>query len=155
MRYYFTIFSLSIRKISDQRPFLHIIDLEIAIALLSKDPRYDMTKGLTNLELKLMVGYVKLLEEKANPINFEMIYNECLAFSKSSNLLFPPQETALHAFQRLISIEIFKFLYDPHCYLPKQYRPVIMLMMKKQLVEALQNPECPTDVQRWGEKWLE
>jgi len=155
IRYYFTLFSLAIRSIDESRPCLHIFDLEKACQLLSNDSRFDMIKGLTNLELKLMVGYSKLLEEKANPINFEMIYNECVTFSKLVNMQFPHQETALQAFERLISIEIFKFLYDPHCYLPKQYRPVMMLMMRKQLIQALQNPKCPTDVQRWGEKWLE
>ncbi|XP_013785091.1 origin recognition complex subunit 4-like [Limulus polyphemus] len=144
---------LSVSQISDKHPFLKTSNFIDAQALQTVDTKASMLKGLSLLEMVLVISMVHLtvLYER-EPINFEMVYNEYKKFaSRKSSLQCIEKTVVFKAFEHLQTLELVIPMTGSTLTTPKPFRLVRVLMDPIQVKEALQRyPNLPTELEQWA-----
>ncbi|KAK8392638.1 hypothetical protein O3P69_014814 [Scylla paramamosain] len=122
-----------------------------AEALLTQDARTSTVRGLSALQLCLVVAMKHLAEVyDGEPFNFEMVYREYLKFSLKSSMQSFEKPVVFKAFDQLMGLELVRPV-DQTCRVQREYELVQMMMTPSQVGEVLsQMSGLPTDLQRWA-----
>ncbi|XP_076366862.1 origin recognition complex subunit 4 isoform X2 [Tachypleus tridentatus] len=144
---------LPVSQINNKQPFLKSSNFIDAQALQTVDTKASMLKGLSILEMILVVSMVHLtVLYEGEPINFEMVYNEYKKFAcRKSSLQGIEKNIVFKAFEHLQTLELVKPITGGALRTPKPFRLVRVLMDPIQVHEALQRyPNLPTELEQWA-----
>lgn len=147
-------FLLPLCNLSAEHPFLALEDLKESVAHFMHDSKAAILKGLSVLELCLIVATTHVMARReGQPFNFEIIYNEYKRFLEKGPTGIPTFEkaVALKAYEHLIAIEIITEGVA-QANLMKEYKLMRLLLDSTQVQEALSEAdECPTELKNWAQ----
>ncbi|KAK9763609.1 origin recognition complex subunit 4 [Basidiobolus ranarum] len=151
----------AVSSLSSSQPFLSLEDLYDASLQQRADSKTELLKGLSLLELCLIIAMKQLLELELYTFNFEMAYNEYKEFMNlalaqgGGGMKLYKKAVAMKAFENLISVELVQPV-ENYGKSPKEYRMMKVMLEPLQIADAvLKYRDCPTLVRKWGTKWLE
>lgn len=126
-----------------------------AETLFTQDAKTNMLRGLSALQLCLVVAMKRLAEVyDGEPYNFEMVYREYLKFSLKSSMQSFDRPVVFKAFDQLMSLELVRPV-DQSCRVQRGYQLVQLMMTPTQVKEVLaQMPGLPTDLHHWASSSL-
>ena len=150
--------TLPVAKLSMEHPFLTPTDIADSSSVIFSDPKLNMLRGVTVLELCLVIAMNHLTNiHDGEPFNFQMVYNEFLKFSQKKSHILQNYSKAVvfKAYEHLVELE-FILPKDNRSIMaqktPKDYRPMWLLVTDKQIKEVVDKyQDCPTDVKQWAE----
>ncbi|OZJ05676.1 hypothetical protein BZG36_01443 [Bifiguratus adelaidae] len=157
IRQFYRICYLPISKLSNARPFLTVDDFYVSSLQQRSDPKTELLKGVSLLELCLIIAMKKLIEQDIITFNFEMIYDEYKTFLEQAlirgqgvGMKLYKKAVALKAFEHLQSFELIRPVENVvRC--PKEYRMMKIMLDPSQITDAvLKYRDCPTMVRNWG-----
>jgi len=74
--------TMAVDQLNSDHPFLTLDVFSKATELLICDPEAETIKGISQIELALLVAMMKLEENGVSPYNFQLVYDEYLKFSR-------------------------------------------------------------------------
>ncbi|KAG0091752.1 origin recognition complex subunit 4 [Podila epicladia] len=131
------------------------------------DNKTELLKGISLLELSLLIAIKHLVERETITFNFEMVYDEYKEFmdmavvrgssthtlggsSESVSLRLYKKAVALKAFEHLVEAELLRPT-DVVGKGPKEYRMMRVMLDSSQISDVvLKHRDCPTVVARWA-----
>ncbi|KAF9414161.1 origin recognition complex subunit 4 [Podila epigama] len=137
------------------------------------DNKTELLKGVSLLELSLLIAIKHLVEREMITFNFEMVYDEYKEFmdmavargssvsalgstgggggsGESVSLRLYKKAVALKAFEHLVEAELLRPA-DTAVKGPKEYRMMRVMLEPSQIAEVvLKHRDCPTVVARWA-----
>ncbi|KAF8938520.1 origin recognition complex subunit 4 C-terminus-domain-containing protein [Dissophora ornata] len=137
------------------------------------DNKTEMLKGISLLELSLLIAIKHLVERETVTFNFEMVYDEYKEFmdtavlrgstvtslgissggsitTESVSLRLYKKAVALKAFEHLVEAELLRPA-DSSGKGPKEYRMMRVMLDSSQISDVvLKHRDCPTIVARWA-----
>ncbi|KAL1924385.1 uncharacterized protein VTP21DRAFT_7420 [Calcarisporiella thermophila] len=157
IRLFFKISFEPISRLSSAQPFLKPIDFQVASLQQRVDAKTELLKGVSLLELCLIIAMKHLLSRDITTFNFEMVYDEYKDFMDKAairgggvGLKLYKKPVALKAFEHLIALELV-YPTEGFSRCPKEYRMTKVMLEPVQVTEAvLKYKECPTLVKKWG-----
>ncbi|KAI9143835.1 origin recognition complex subunit 4 C-terminus-domain-containing protein [Paraphysoderma sedebokerense] len=159
IRYFYRLAISPVTKLSPAQPFLTSSAFLDSYNAIRIDSRIDVLKGLSILELCLIVA-VKSLLEKCIPIfNFEMAFDEYKEFmlttGQQGGMERFKKGPSLKAFERLQAIELLLPV-ESVAKCPKEYRMFRIALEPNQITELVKRYEdCPNSLKLWGTKWID
>ncbi|KAF9322764.1 origin recognition complex subunit 4, partial [Podila minutissima] len=133
------------------------------------DNKTELLKGISLLELSLLIAIKHLVERETITFNFEMVYDEYKEFmdmavvrgssthtlggsSESVSLRLYKKGVALKAFEHLVEAELLRPT-DTVGKGPKEYRMMRVMLDSSQISDVvLKHRDCPTVVARWASR---
>ncbi|KAL1933231.1 hypothetical protein VTP01DRAFT_7321 [Rhizomucor pusillus] len=146
-----------VSKLDSKNPFLTAASLSAADVIQRADSKTEILKGVSILEIILIVAMKKLLEKDITTFNFEMVYDEYKDFMKQAQvqgsgfgMKLYKRPVALKAFENLQALEIVCPTEEvAKC--PKEYRMTKLMLEQAQVTEAvLKYMDCPTTIKKWA-----
>ncbi|KAI8070482.1 origin recognition complex subunit 4 C-terminus-domain-containing protein [Gongronella butleri] len=122
-----------------------------------RDSKTEMLKGVSLLELVLIVSMKKLMEKDILTFNFQMVYDEYKTFMTQTQvrglgfgMKLHTRQVALKAFESLQSFELVCPV-EKLGKCPKEYRMAKLMLEQAQITEAvLRYRDCPTHLTKWA-----
>ncbi|ORX53117.1 origin recognition complex, subunit 4 [Hesseltinella vesiculosa] len=122
-----------------------------------KDSKTEMLKGVSLLELVLIVSMKKLMEKDIVTFNFQMVYDEYKTFMTQTQvrgmgfgMKLYKRQVALKAFESLQSFELVCPV-EKIGKCPKEFRMAKLMLEQAQITEAvLRYKDCPTNLTKWA-----
>ncbi|KAI7885173.1 origin recognition complex, subunit 4 [Lichtheimia hyalospora FSU 10163] len=145
-----------VSKLSQDNPYLRVEDFQETSIAQRSDAKTEILKGVSMLELVLIVSMKKLLEKDITTFNFEMVYDEYKDFMNRTQVSgggfgvkLYKRPVALKAFENLQGFEIVCPVEDiAKC--PKEYRMTRLMLEQPQVTEAvLKYKNCPAPIKKW------
>ncbi|CDS05825.1 hypothetical protein LRAMOSA08353 [Lichtheimia ramosa] len=145
-----------VSKLSQENPYLRVEDFQETSIAQRSDAKTEILKGVSMLELVLIVSMKKLLEKDITTFNFEMVYDEYKDFMNRTQVSgggfgvkLYKRPVALKAFENLQGFEIVCPVEDiAKC--PKEYRMARLMLEQPQVTEAvLKYKNCPAPIKKW------
>ncbi|KAF9187219.1 origin recognition complex subunit 4 [Haplosporangium sp. Z 767] len=128
------------------------------------DNKTELLKGISLLELSLLIAIKQLVEREIVTFNFEMVYDDYKDFmdmavvrgsggsSDGVSLRLYKKAVALKAFEHLVEAELLRPA-DASSKGPKEYRMMRVMLDSSQIADVvLKHRDCPTIVARWATK---
>ncbi|KAG0337873.1 origin recognition complex subunit 4 [Podila horticola] len=133
------------------------------------DNKTELLKGISLLELSLLIAIKHLVERETITFNFEMVYDEYKEFmdmavvrgssthtlggsNESVSLRLYKKAVALKAFEHLVEAELLRST-DSVGKGPKEYRMMRVMLDSSQISDVvLKHRDCPTVVARWASR---
>ncbi|KAF9310178.1 origin recognition complex subunit 4 [Podila horticola] len=133
------------------------------------DNKTELLKGISLLELSLLIAIKHLVERETITFNFEMVYDEYKEFmdmavvrgssthtlggsNESVSLRLYKKAVALKAFEHLVEAELLRPT-DSVGKGPKEYRMMRVMLDSSQISDVvLKHRDCPTVVARWASR---
>ncbi|KAI9313932.1 origin recognition complex subunit 4 C-terminus-domain-containing protein [Dichotomocladium elegans] len=145
-----------VSQLSEQEPFLRVDHFQEASIAQRCDAKTEILKGVSLLELILIVSIKKLLEKDISTFNFAMVYDEYKEFMNQTQIRggfgmkLYKRPVALKAFENLQGFELVCPVEDiAKC--PKEYRMARLMLEQTQVTEAvLKYKDCPAPIKRWA-----
>ncbi|KAG2228229.1 hypothetical protein INT45_011021 [Circinella minor] len=156
IRMFYKICFEPISQLSEENPFLSVNQFQETSLAQRSDSKTEILKGVSLLELILIVAMKKLLGKDINTFNFEMVYDEYKDFMNQTQVRgagfgvrLYKRPVALKAFENLQGFELVCPVEDiAKC--PKEYRMAKLMLEQNQVTEAvLKYKDCPTTIKRW------
>ncbi|XP_029846730.2 origin recognition complex subunit 4 [Ixodes scapularis] len=142
-----------VKQLSEQNLRLSASDIVESQKQLLMDSKVALLKGLSVLELSLVVAMLHLTKiYDGEPFNFEMVYKEYQKFISSKST---PHSTGksivMKAFQHLEMLELVRPLSSFLGNVQYEFRLMRLLVEPAQVQEVLHKaPSLPTDVSQWA-----
>ena len=153
--------TLPVAKLSSSHKNITVADIAESGQLILADSKLTMLRDVTVLELCLIIAMNHLSNtHNGEPFNFQMVYNEFLKFSQKKSHVLQNYSKAVvfKAYEHLVELEFLQPKENKISVaskVPKDYRPMLLLITEKQLKEAIDKyTDCPTDVKQWAESSL-
>ncbi|KAF9437902.1 origin recognition complex subunit 4 [Entomortierella beljakovae] len=163
-----------VAKLSENRPYL-LPSQFYEVGLQQRvDNKTELLKGISLLELSLLIAIKHLVERETVSFNFEMVYDEYKDFmdtavnrgvpssslgvssggsitsTESVSLRLYKKPVALKAFEHLVEAELLRPA-DTSGKGPKEYRMMRVMLESSQISDVvLKHRDCPTVVARWA-----
>ncbi|KAI7862452.1 origin recognition complex subunit 4 C-terminus-domain-containing protein [Spinellus fusiger] len=156
LRMFYKICFGPVSVLSCEQPFLSVESLHQASITQHADCKTELLKGVSLLELVLIISMKKLIEKDIRSFNFQMVYDEYKDFMNRTQVrglgfgmkLYKPS-VALKAFENLQSFEIVCPT-DSISKCPKEYRMTKLMLEGSQVTETvLKYKDCPSIVYKW------
>lgn len=122
--------------------------------------------GLSILQLCLITAMKRLREQEVHTTNFEQVYKEFSDFASlhlkqmlvEKAVCLKVRRKASHlvskAFEQLLELEIIKAVETTKNH--REFQRVKLMLLNGQVVDGLQQyADCPTNLVKWGTKWIE
>ncbi|KAG0251857.1 origin recognition complex subunit 4 [Actinomortierella ambigua] len=161
-----------IAELNEAHPYLQPEQFYEAGLAQRVDPKTELLKGISLLELSLLIAIKHLVARDTITFNFEMVYDEYKDFmdmavvrnvssgmaaaggsSVSSDgvaMRLYKKAVALKAFEHLVQSELLRPT-DSSSKGPKEYRMVRVMLSASQIADVvLKHRDCPTLVARWA-----
>ncbi|KAG0172584.1 origin recognition complex subunit 4 [Apophysomyces sp. BC1034] len=159
-------------RLSLSQPFLEASHFHDASVVQCLDAKTEILKGVSLLELILIVSMKNLVEKDITVFNFQMLYDEYKDFMSTTQvqgmgfgmklykhavalkvmtvLIERASKTHLKAFENLQTLELVRPVAQvAKC--PKEYRMAKLLIERAQVIEAvLKYKDCPVVVRNWA-----
>ncbi|CAO3644529.1 unnamed protein product [Mucor hiemalis] len=143
-------------KLSASQPFLAAEDFLESSLVQRADSKTELLKGISLLELILIISMKKLLEKDVLSFNFQMVYDEYKDFMNETSvrgmgfgMKLYKRAVALKAFENLQMFELVCPI-DVAGKCPKEYRMTKLMLEQAQVTEAVLKYNCPSTVKKWG-----
>ncbi|KAL0091846.1 origin recognition complex subunit 4 C-terminus-domain-containing protein [Phycomyces blakesleeanus] len=157
LRMFYKICFEPVSLLSRDQPFLTTISFHQANLAQRADSKSEMLKGVSLLELVLIISMKKLMEKDIDAFNFQMVYDEYKEFMSRTQvrglgfgMKLYKKPVALKAFENLQSFELVCPT-DIVAKCPKEYRMTKLMLEESQVVETvLKYKDCPSIVYKWG-----
>ncbi|KAG2181236.1 hypothetical protein INT43_008819 [Umbelopsis isabellina] len=157
LRMFFKICFQPVSNLSIRSPFLNAAQFYESGILQRADSKTELLKGVSLLELILIVSMGKLLDRETNTFNFQMVYDEYKEFMNmtqvgghSFGMKLYKRAVALKAFEHLQSFELVCPV-ESVAKCPKEYRMMKIMLEPTQITSAvLKYRDCPSAVKKWG-----
>ncbi|KAI8377566.1 origin recognition complex subunit 4 C-terminus-domain-containing protein [Radiomyces spectabilis] len=157
LRLFYKICFDPVTKLTAEEPLLQVIHFQTADMMQRTDSKTEMLKGVSLLELILIVSMKKLMERDISVFNFQMVYDEYKEFMSSTQvrgmgfgMKLYKRAVALKAFENLQAFE----LVCPTEQIgkrPKEFRMAKLMLEQAQVTEAVYKyKDCPATVKKWG-----
>ncbi|KAI9276783.1 origin recognition complex subunit 4 C-terminus-domain-containing protein [Phascolomyces articulosus] len=156
IRMFYKICFEPISQLSVDEPFLSMNHFQETSIAQRSDSKTEILKGVSLLELILIVAMKKLLEKDISTFNFEMVFDEYRDFMNQTQVRgagfgvrLYKRPVALKAFENLQGFELVCPLEEiAKC--PKEYRMAKLMLEQNQVTEAvLKYKDCPSTIKRW------
>ncbi|KND01136.1 uncharacterized protein SPPG_04227 [Spizellomyces punctatus DAOM BR117] len=152
------LFYAPIYRLSSTSPFLQPEDILSAAASQRLDHKTEVIKGLSVLELCLLIAMRHQESRQVDTFNFEMVYDEYREFvqrvsalGRGGNSLYFVKPVALKAFEHLLALEFVKRVEGIGARCPKEYRMVRLVVGAAQIEMGVKRYEgCPEAVVKWA-----
>ena len=152
---------LPVGRLNAKQLYITPTDISDSARIVFHDSKINMLLSISVLELCLIIAMNHLTNIfDGEPFNFQMVYNEFLKFSqKKSHILHNYSKPVVYkAFEHLVELELL-LPNDGNATvasrMPKDYRPMVLLITESQLKEAIDKyPGCPSDVKQWADSSL-
>ncbi|KAG0235592.1 origin recognition complex subunit 4 [Actinomortierella wolfii] len=160
-----------VAELCEDQPYLRPEQFYEAGLAQRVDPKTELLKGISLLELSLLIAIKHLVSRDTITFNFEMVYDEYKDFmdmavvrnvssmatvggsSVSSDgiaMRLYKKAVALKAFEHLVQSELLRPL-DSSNKGPKEYRMMRVMLSSSQIADVvLKHRDCPTLVARWA-----
>ncbi|CAO3646903.1 unnamed protein product [Cunninghamella echinulata] len=157
LRMFFKICFEPVSQLCKDHPFLSASQFIEASIEQRTDSKTEMLKGVSLLELVLIVSMKKLIQKDIQTFNFQMVYDEYKEFMTRTQvrgmgfgMKLHKMPVALKAFENLQSFELVCPVEQiGKC--PKEYRMAKLMLEPAQITEAvLKYADCPTNITRWA-----
>ncbi|KAI9280173.1 origin recognition complex subunit 4 C-terminus-domain-containing protein [Umbelopsis sp. AD052] len=157
LRMVFKICFQPVSSLSAQKPFLTATQFYDSGIMQRADSKTELLKGVSLLELILIVSMGKLLDRETATFNFQMVYDEYKDFMNmtqasghSFGMKLYKRAVALKAFEHLQSFELVCPV-ESVAKCPKEYRMMKIMLEHSQISNAVAKyRDCPTAVKKWG-----
>ncbi|CAO3629054.1 unnamed protein product [Cunninghamella blakesleeana] len=157
LRMFFKICFEPVSGINIDNPFLNASHFIEASTEQRTDSKTEMLKGVSLLELALIVSMKKLIQKDIQTFNFQMVYDEYKEFMTHTQvrglgfgLKLHKRPVALKAFENLQSFELVCPI-EQIGKSPKEYRMAKLMLEPAQVTEAvLKYVDCPTSITKWA-----
>ncbi|KAI7865890.1 origin recognition complex subunit 4 C-terminus-domain-containing protein [Mucor mucedo] len=143
-------------RLSERQPFLSAEDFLESSLVQRADSKTELLKGISLLELILIISMKKLLEKDVLSFNFQMVYDEYKDFMNETQvkgmgfgMKLYKRAVALKAFENLQMFELVCPT-DIAGKCPKEYRMTKLMLEQAQVTEAVLKYNCPSMVKKWG-----
>ncbi|KAI9467860.1 origin recognition complex subunit 4 C-terminus-domain-containing protein [Zychaea mexicana] len=156
IRMFYKICFEPISQLSEKEPYLSVNQFQETSIAQRSDSKTEILRGVSLLELILIVSMKKLLEKDINTFNFEMVYDEYKDFMNQTQVRgagfgvrLYKRAVALKAFENLQGFELVCPVEEiAKC--PKEYRMAKLMLEQSQVTEAvLKYKDCPSTIKRW------
>ncbi|KAL7753898.1 origin recognition complex subunit 4 [Sorochytrium milnesiophthora] len=146
----------AILQLSDEQPVLAWPMFEGSVQQQKTDGKMLLVRGLSLLEVSLVLACKTLLDSCVPQFNFEMMYDEYKEFlertGRQAGLERYKKAVALKAYEHLLACELLKPA-DSSAKGPKEYRMVKLLMTVEQIKGAVQGmTTVPSVLKQWAAK---
>ncbi|KAK3821179.1 MAG: origin recognition complex subunit 4 C-terminus-domain-containing protein [Benniella sp.] len=163
-----------VAELSEERPYLLPSQFYDSGLQQRVDNKTELLKGISLLELSLLIAIKHLVERETITFNFEMVYDEYKDFmdmavvrgtsssslgissggsitsNESVSLRLYKKAVALKAFEHLVEAELLRPA-DASGKGPKEYRMMRVMLEPSQISDVvLKHRDCPTIVARWA-----
>ncbi|CAO3659750.1 unnamed protein product [Umbelopsis vinacea] len=157
LRMFFKICFQPVSALSSQTPFLTAAQFYDSGFMQRADSKTELLKGVSLLELILIVSMGKLLDRDTSTFNFQMVYDEYKEFMNltqvgghSFGMKLYKRAVALKAFEHLQSFELVCPV-ESVAKCPKEYRMMKIMLEPNQITNTvLKYRDCPSAVKKWG-----
>uniref|UniRef100_A0A3Q2ZP97 Origin recognition complex subunit 4 n=1 Tax=Kryptolebias marmoratus TaxID=37003 RepID=A0A3Q2ZP97_KRYMA len=145
---------LCLSRVSVAKPAIRPADLLDASRLCSADTKVNMLRGLSVLELCLIIAMKHLNDVyRGEPFNLQMVHNEFKKFlqRKSNSMYNFEHPVVMKAFEHLQQLELIRPVDGSSAKTQREYQLMRLMLDHSQIMEALQKyPQCPTDIKQWA-----
>ncbi|KAI8086083.1 origin recognition complex subunit 4 C-terminus-domain-containing protein [Halteromyces radiatus] len=157
LRMFFKICFEPVSQLSEESSYLLVSQFMESSLEQRTDLKTEMLKGVSLLELVLIVSMKKLMERDTHTFNFQMIYDEYKDFMTQTQvrgmglgMKLYKRSVALKAFESLQSFELVCPVEQiGKC--PKEYRMAKLMLEHAQVIDAvLKYKDCPTNLIKWA-----
>ncbi|CAO3591107.1 unnamed protein product [Absidia cylindrospora] len=157
LRMFFKICFEPVAQLCEESPYLQASQFIESSLEQRTDLKTEMLKGISLLELVLIVSMKKLMERDIQAFNFQMIYDEYKDFMTQTQvrgmgfgMKLYKRPVALKAFESLQSFELVCPV-DQIGKCPKEYRMAKLMLEHAQIIDAvLKYKDCPTNLIKWA-----
>lgn len=127
-------------------------DFALADEHMSQDSKMEMLKGVSVLEVCLLLAMRRLTEVyDGQPFNFEMIYKEYVKFATNRAFMSFDKEIALRAFDNLLLVQFVCPAEGCSAQVPKEYRLMNLMIEPAQIMKLVDTyPGLPVEVKQWS-----
>ncbi|KAI8884759.1 origin recognition complex, subunit 4 [Backusella circina FSU 941] len=157
IRLFYRLFLEPVSLLSLQTPFLDLESITQSNISQRADSKTELLKGITLLELVMIISMKKLMEKDVIVFNFSMIYDEYKDFMNRTQvrgmgfgMKLYKQAVALKAFENLQMFELVCPTDKTGGKCPKEYRMMRLMMEEAQVTELVLKYNCPSMVKKWG-----
>lgn len=147
---------LLITQLTVHEPLLDQIKFASLVGMFLQDRKVQLSKGLSVLELCLLVSVKIMLQNQVAQFNFEMAYDEYQSFIKrvasmgKAGQLFYTKPVALKAFETLLELGLLKFAGGAGSKCPKEHRMVRSMLSRDQIIDSIKAYDnCPEVLSKW------
>ncbi|KAJ1895984.1 origin recognition complex subunit 4 [Kickxella alabastrina] len=169
------VFASAVARLSQLRPALSLDEIRESVGRERASAKMQVLRGISLLELYLLVAMRGLLGTGSGKFNFEMVYAEYKLFmsryvmGSSGSMKVYKKPVAMKAFETLVELEIVRGVGEGNATAggasgrndllaasgraPKEYRMVQMMLEPGQVVELVEAREdVPAVVRRWAQQ---
>ncbi|KAF7725000.1 origin recognition complex subunit 4 [Apophysomyces ossiformis] len=157
LRLFYKICFEPVSRLSPEQPFLEASHFDKASLIQCLDAKTEILKGVSLLELILIVSMKNLVEKDISVFNFQMLYDEYKNFMSTTQvqgmgfgMKLYKHAVALKAFENLQALELVRPVAQvAKC--PKEYRMAKLMIERAQVIDAvLKYKDCPIVVRNWA-----
>ncbi|CAG8481851.1 691_t:CDS:2 [Paraglomus occultum] len=154
IRTFYRICFKPVAQLSQASPFLKASHFQSSNEQQQSDSRTQLIRGLSLLEICLLVSIKHLLSRSYSTFNFSMVYDEYKEFTfseavKGVGMHAYKWPVALKAFEHLIQMELVKPV-EGGMKCSKEYRTMRLMMEPAEVREVVEGfDDVPTSVKRW------
>ncbi|XP_054926720.1 origin recognition complex subunit 4 isoform X1 [Dermacentor andersoni] len=141
-----------VMRLSEKNPKLDAVHLLESQRQQLEDPNVALLKGLSMLELSLVVAMVYLTKlYDGEPFNFEMVYKEFLKFATGKSSLETSKPVVMKAFQQLEALEFVQPVSRSLASVQYEFRLMQLLVDPSQVHEVVhRSSSLPTELAHWA-----
>ncbi|XP_037572738.1 origin recognition complex subunit 4-like [Dermacentor silvarum] len=141
-----------VMRLSEENPKLDAVDLLESQRQQLEDPNVALLKGLSMLELSLVVAMVHLTKiYDGEPFNFEMVYKEFFKFATGKSSLETSKPVVMKAFQQLEALEFVQPVSRSLASVQYEFRLMQLLVDPSQVHEVVhRSSSLPTELAHWA-----
>ncbi|KAI3639114.1 hypothetical protein MIR68_002644 [Amoeboaphelidium protococcarum] len=140
----------AVNLLNTEKLMLDIDLVEQSFDLLTVDSRQRLLEDLSQLELCMIVAMKRLLVQKLDRFNFEMVYREFTEFTNIHHIHACKKMVAYRAFENFLGLQLI-VLDESYSKNPREFKMVKLAVDPTQIKAALQdNENIPHDVKRWA-----
>ncbi|XP_043474076.1 origin recognition complex subunit 4 [Leptopilina heterotoma] len=144
---------IAITYLTENHQKLEIDDFVEASKVYLQDDRVAILKGLSVLEMCLIIAMYKETELcKDEPLNFEHVYNCYNLFAAQSSSIHSVQRPVIvKAFEHIKNLEILQPIGSSNSRVEKEYQFYKFILTPQQVLDAVKNyANLPTEVHQWA-----
>ena len=124
-----------------------------------KDTKAVLVKGMSRLELCLLISAARLSAKHANqPFNLEMIlheYEEFVTFEGSKMFRIPNKDIAVSAMEKLLASHLVRPLSSRQAKVQKCFRQMYLNVDLVDLTTIIASSNVPATIQKWAQATLQ
>jgi len=156
IRWFYNLINVALTLVNSNHPYLVCEDFEYSSEVLCADPKAELIKGLSTVEVGLIVSLNRLLEQESPQLSAQHVYQEYKTYSERNAAAAVSWSIAQLAFSHLLQIGLF--LSEGNEVNTSYVAPSTLFRLavdSQVLVETITGMKLPTALVKWGSKWLE